>query len=223
MISFFVRRRDFISSTQTTSTSGWTPWDTLDFPRSACSVCLILPIVCDRIWEKDHITHFLNFRFKNAYNVESIAVTDFYFGVMILISSCYTHKEFRATPTSGLGASARVDHFQKSPFKPHFGSSQYSTGGLLQLLALDLWSRSPKLQVGSLGLLGPLNDDRLKNSKTLCFAQYGPFSLISYNIFKRQCFVLQRYNSHCGCKVSNVSVSVWCLCMEQWLAPSPLQ
>jgi len=49
--------------------------------------------------------------------LESVAATDFNFGVMILTSSCYTHKEFRATPTSGLGgASAQVDRIRKSPF-----------------------------------------------------------------------------------------------------------
>jgi len=49
--------------------------------------------------------------------LESIAATDFNFGVKILTSSCYTRKEFRATPTSGLaGASAQVDGVRKSPF-----------------------------------------------------------------------------------------------------------
>ena len=41
-------------------------------------------------------------RVENTYNLESIAATDFNFGVKILKSSCYTHKKFRATPTSGL-------------------------------------------------------------------------------------------------------------------------
>ena len=53
----------------------------------------------------------------NAYNLESIAATDFNLGVMILTSSCYTGKEFRAKSTSSLGgASARVNHVQKLPF-----------------------------------------------------------------------------------------------------------
>jgi len=49
--------------------------------------------------------------------LESIAATDFYFGVMILTSSCYTHKDFCATPTSGLGGvSTWVDRVRKLPF-----------------------------------------------------------------------------------------------------------
>jgi len=55
----------------------------------------------------------------NAYYLERIAVRDFNLGVMILTLSCYTRtrKEFRATPTSGLGgASTQVDHVRKLPF-----------------------------------------------------------------------------------------------------------
>ena len=101
--------------------------------------------------------------------MESIAATDFDFGVMILTSSFYTGKEFRTTPISGLGGvSARVDHVQNHNFMPHFGGSLFSTGGLFWLLTLDLWSRRPKLsinQVGNLWLLWPWNDDSLKNSQ----------------------------------------------------------
>ena len=39
------------------------------------------------------------------------------FGMNILQLSCYTRKEFRAPPISGVGgASERVDHIRKSPF-----------------------------------------------------------------------------------------------------------
>jgi len=49
--------------------------------------------------------------------LESIAATDFNFGMKILTSSCYTRKKFRTTPTSGLGgASTQVNRVQKSPF-----------------------------------------------------------------------------------------------------------
>jgi len=49
--------------------------------------------------------------------LEYIVATDLNFGVMILTSSCYTGKEFHAMSTSSLGgASARVNHVQKSPF-----------------------------------------------------------------------------------------------------------
>ena len=42
---------------------------------------------------------------------------NFNFGMNILPSSCYTRKEFRATPKSGMGgASAHVNRVQKSPF-----------------------------------------------------------------------------------------------------------
>jgi len=54
--------------------------------------------------EKGPYHTFSEFHFK-IHNLESIAATDFYFGVMILTSSCYTHKDFCATPTSGLGGS----------------------------------------------------------------------------------------------------------------------
>ena len=68
----------------------------------------------------------------NAYNLENIAAIDFNFCTMILTSSHYTGKEFRVTPTSGLGGeSTRVDRVQKHRFMPHFGSSPFSTGGLL--------------------------------------------------------------------------------------------
>ena len=51
---------------------------------------------------------------------------------------------------------------------------------------MDLWSRRPKLstdQVGSLGLLSPCNDDRLKNrKKNRVLRDMVPF-LISYHIY----------------------------------------
>ena len=63
------------------------------------------------------LTHTHTHTHTNAYNLESIAATDVNFGVMILTSSCYTGKEFRAKSTSSLGgASARVNHVQKLPF-----------------------------------------------------------------------------------------------------------
>jgi len=57
----------------------------------------------------DHIAFFfMNFHFKMLITYKRS--TDFNFGVMILISFCYTHKESSATPTSGLGrVSTRVD------------------------------------------------------------------------------------------------------------------
>jgi len=49
--------------------------------------------------------------------LESIAATEFNFGVLILTSFCCTRNEFRAMPTFGLGgSSARVDRVRKSPF-----------------------------------------------------------------------------------------------------------
>ena len=62
--------------------------------------------------------HFPNFfLFLNVYNSETIAAMDLKFGVIILPSSCYTCKQFRASPTSGMGVvSLRVEHVQKSPF-----------------------------------------------------------------------------------------------------------
>ena len=91
------------------------------------------------------------------YNLESIATTDLNFGMINLSLFCYTHKEFRALPISGMDrASTHVDCFQK-------------------LLFLCLTN-----QVGSLGLLRPRNGGSLKNSKKSRFAQYGPF-LISYH------------------------------------------
>jgi len=79
--------------------------------------------------KRDRIVHFLIFHFK-THNLESIAATDFNFGVMILISSCSCRKEFCAPPTSGLGgASTQVDH--NCHFMPQFGSSLFSTEGLL--------------------------------------------------------------------------------------------
>jgi len=62
--------------------------------------------------------------------------------------------------------SVRVNHVWKLPFYASFGSSMFRTGGLLQLLTLDLWSRKPKLSTNQVGrLLWPCNGDRLKNSK----------------------------------------------------------
>ena len=55
-------------------------------------------------YEKGTISRF---HFK-THNLESGAATDFNFGVMILTSSCYTHKEFHATPTFGLGRGKHV-------------------------------------------------------------------------------------------------------------------
>jgi len=49
--------------------------------------------------------------------LESIAATDFNFGVTALTSPCYTHKEFRAKPTSSLGGvSVQVNCVRKSLF-----------------------------------------------------------------------------------------------------------
>ena len=46
---------------------------------------------------------------------EKIAATDLNFGMINLSSSCYTRKEFRAPPISGMGgASTCVDCVQKS-------------------------------------------------------------------------------------------------------------
>jgi len=48
------------------------------------------------------------------YNLESIAATDFNFGMKIFTSSRYTHKEFCATCTSGFGqVSAQVNCVSK--------------------------------------------------------------------------------------------------------------
>ena len=105
----------------------------------------------------------------NAYNLESIATTDFKFGVMILISSCYTckHKMWWSSNMIDLCTLPDQTGSGCGPDFPQFGSSPFGTGGLLQLLTLDLWSRSPKLskyQVGGLGLLWPWNGDSLKTA-----------------------------------------------------------
>jgi len=117
--------------------------------------------------KRDCIVHFLNFHFK-THNLESIAATDFNFGVMILKSSCYTRKEFCTTPTSGLGrASTRVDRVRKLPFYAPLW--QFTIQYTRLILMLDLWSRRPKLstnQVGSLELLWPWNGDSLTAWKT---------------------------------------------------------
>jgi len=55
--------------------------------------------------------------FFKTHNLESIAATDFNFGVKIFTSSWYTHKEFCTMFTSGFGrASTRVDRVQKLLF-----------------------------------------------------------------------------------------------------------
>ena len=105
----------------------------------------------------------------NAYNLESIATTDFKFGVMILISSCYIckHKMWWSSNMIDLCTLPDQTGSGCGPDFPQFGSSPFGTGGLLQLLTLDLWSRSPKLskyQVGGLGLLWPWNGDSLKTA-----------------------------------------------------------
>ena len=97
---------------------------------------------------------------KRDHIAQSIAATDF--GVMILTSSYYTHKEFCATPTSGFGrASAQVDCVRKSPF---YASLWWFTVQYRRLtLAYNIGSVKQKAymcklstnQVGSLGLLWP--------------------------------------------------------------------
>ena len=92
--------------------------------------------------------------------LESIVAIDLNFGVMILTSSRYTHKEFCATPASSLGgASAQVNCVQKSLFYASIWwfTVQYRRLNLASN-TLDMWSKKPKLstnQVGSLGLLWP--------------------------------------------------------------------
>ena len=64
--------------------------------------------------KRDHIAHFPNFHFKMFI---TIADTDLNFGMNILLSSCYTHKEFWTPPISDMGrASTCINHVQKSPF-----------------------------------------------------------------------------------------------------------
>ena len=63
---------------------------------------------------------------------------DLKFGMIILPSSYYTRKEYRAPPTSGVGGVSASITFENCCFMPHFGGSPLGTGGLLWLLTLDL-------------------------------------------------------------------------------------
>ena len=59
---------------------------------------------------------FSEYSFQNTYNLASIAAIDLNFGMIIHVSSRYTHKEFQAPPIPGVGeASERVDCVEKSP------------------------------------------------------------------------------------------------------------
>ena len=72
---------------------------------------IILNIIVIGSEKRDHFTEFSFFK---AY---TIAAMNLNFGMNILPSSCYTRKEFRVPPTSGLGgAITRVDRVRKSPF-----------------------------------------------------------------------------------------------------------
>ena len=131
-------------------------------------------------------------------------------GMNILTSSCYTRCKSRAPPTSGVGgASGRVDLVRKSPFY----ASPLGTGGLMQLLTLDLWSRRPKLlinQARSLGLLRPWNGDSLKNGKKkMHFAQSGPFSHILPHIVIYTCVCTHNTCTTCTCKCMSYSIATY--------------
>jgi len=81
---------------------------------------------------KGIISHISEFSFKDTYNLESIAATDFNFGVTILTSSCSTRKEFHTTPPPVWeGRACKSIVFENHHFTPHLGSSPLSTGGLL--------------------------------------------------------------------------------------------
>ena len=78
--------------------------------------------ICDRIWQKGQFRAFSEFSFLKVYNSETRAAIDLNFGMIILPTSCYTRKEFRALPISGVIA------FENRRFMPHFGGSPLGTG-----------------------------------------------------------------------------------------------
>ena len=119
------------------------------------------------------------------------------FGMNILPSSCYTRKEFRAPPICGMGgARSCVDRIWKLLF---YASLWWLTAQDRRLAVapnVDLWSRMPTYQVGSLGLLRPWNGGSLKNGKQPRLARSGPFSQILSHLCRLhwKCFVPEMWH-----------------------------
>ena len=102
--------------------------------------CVILDLLkCDRIWEKGLYRHFMNFQFKNTYNLESIAARlqlwcdDSYINPATLTRNPVPHP---LLVWAGWVHESMV--FKNYSFMPCFGGSLFGSGSLLYLLTLDL-------------------------------------------------------------------------------------